>query len=830
MAEHYDEDKPLYGSRGFAIYLRLLKSKYPHVNIDELLQYAGMEPYQISDDAHFFSQKQTNLFYEKIVELTGNSNIAREAGRYASSPEALGTMQGSIIGFLGPMGFFDLSEKIYNKISKSSLCKARKLSHNKVEVTVTPYPGTVEKPFQCENRLGWLDAVSSLFSLRQFKVEHPKCLFKGDDIEHYIVSWKESPAFILRRIRNIVAGLLGLICLGILLWSPASVFAVALPVSISIVLVLNWLARSLEIKDMRQTIEKMRGDSDKLVEQIEINYENSLLVNEIGQVLAKESKIEGLFAEVANILEKRLDYDRCMLLLPNNQKGALEFKAGYGFAGAELESIKNAAYSLDKSHQNGLFTGVFFTREPALFNNLEETKQKRLSLDTYTLLENMGIRSIISCPIIYEDESLGVLVVSNASNKRQLVQRDINLLMGIASQIASRMHNVALETQLRQNQKMEAIGILAGGVAHDFNNILTTILGYGELAISRLPEDNPVRGMVEDMYKAGERASGLTRQLLAFSRKQVMETKVTNLNTIVNDIGKMLGRLIGEDVHMDIITADDIGNIKADIGQIEQVLMNLVVNARDAMPCGGRLTIETGEIYLDERYARSHKGVKEGTYGVLTVTDTGEGMSQEVQQEIFEPFFTTKEMGKGTGLGLSTVYGIVKQHQGHIFVYSESGHGTTFKIYLPVVEEPLEKREFAAMTTMPKGTETILVVDDDASIRQLVIDTLEPLGYKVMSATCGENALSVLRSTEGKIDLLLSDVIMPGMNGRDLIEIVLADNPGVKTVLMSGYTDNIIADRDSLLKEIVFINKPLLPLALAGRIRSVLDNGIGGDE
>ena len=363
MAEHYDRDRPLYGSRGFAIYLKLLKSKYPHVNIDELLQYAGMEPYQISDDAHFFSQKQANLFYEKIVELTGNSNIAREAGRYASSPEALGTLQGSVIGFLGPMGFFELSEKIYNKISRSSLCKARKLSHNKVEVTVAPYPGTVEQPFQCENRLGWLDAVSSLFSLRQFKVEHPKCLFKGDDVERYIVSWKESPAFILKRVRNFATAILGLVCLITFFRFSTSIFAIALPVSISIVLILNWFARSLEIKDMHQTIEMMRGDSDKLVEQIEINYENSLLINEIGQVLAKESQIEGLFAEMANILEKRLDYDRCMLFLPNRQKDALEFRAGYGFAGAELETIKNTAYSLDKSHQNGLFTGVFSTRE-----------------------------------------------------------------------------------------------------------------------------------------------------------------------------------------------------------------------------------------------------------------------------------------------------------------------------------------------------------------------------------------------------------------------------------------------------------------------------------
>jgi two-component system cell cycle sensor histidine kinase/response regulator CckA len=436
----------------------------------------------------------------------------------------------------------------------------------------------------------------------------------------------------------------------------------------------------------------------------------------------------------------------------------------------------------------------------------------------------MGIKSIISCPIIYEEETLGVLAVCNVSSKRQLLQRDINLLMGVASQIASRMHNVSLEMQLRHNQKMEAVGLLAGGVAHDFNNILTTILGYGELVITKLPEGDPIRVMVEDIYHAGERASGLTRQLLAFSRKQVMEMKVTNINTIVEDMGKMLGRLIGTDLNLDIITTDTIGNIKADVGQIEQVLMNLAVNARDAMPCGGSLTIETGEIYFDEKYVEHHKGVEVGTYAVLAVTDTGEGMSKDIQEEIFEPFFTTKEMGKGTGLGLSTVYGIVKQHHGHIFVYSEPGHGTTFKIYLPVVGDSLEKREFVKVSTMPQGTETILVVDDDSSIRKLVLDTLEPLGYNILEASCGEEALEICRATQEDIDLLLSDVIMPGMNGRELIEIARKECPDVKTALMSGYADTVVTDSGVFEQNTVFINKPLLPISLAVKVRSVLDS------
>ena len=830
MPDQYDENTPLYGSRGIAIYLKLLKSRYPHVDIDELLQYSRMEPYQVADDGHFFSQKQINLFYEKIVELTGNNNIAREAGRFVSSPEALGSLKGSLIGFLGPMRFYEVSRKVSNKISKSSFYDARKLAHNKVEIIVTPYPGTVEQPYQCENRMGWIDAISTLFSLKPPKVKHPKCLFKGDDVCHYIVSWKESPAFILRRVRNIAAVVAGLICIFILSAFPPYVFAIALPVSISVVLGLNWFARTFEIKDMHKTIESMRGVSDDLVEQIEINYENSLLVNEIGQVLAKESNIEGLFSGVANILQKRLDYERGMLLLPNNQKTKLLFQVGYGFADEEHETVKNVTYNLKNPHSQGLFTGVFLGKEPVLINNLDDTKQKNLSIKTYDLFKEMGIRSIISCPIVYEEESLGVLALSNVTSKKYLLQRDLNLLMGLASQIASRMHNVALEIQLRQNQKMEAVGILAGGVAHDFNNILTTVLGYSGIILTKLPEDHSIRSMVQDIYRAGERAAALTRQLLAFSRKQVMQMNVTNLNIIVDDMGKMLERLIGEDLKMDIITTDKIGYIKADIGQIEQVLMNLVVNARDAMPSGGNLTIETGEIFLDENYVEYHKGVEVGTYAVLTVTDTGEGMSQEVQEEIFEPFYTTKETGKGTGLGLSTVYGIVKQHHGHIFVYSEPGYGTVFKIYLPVVDELFQKREFVKMSSMPQGTETILVVDDDVSIRKLVLDTLEPLGYTILEASSGDEALKVCKALKEDIDLLLSDVIMPGMNGRELIEIVLKESPNIKTVLMSGYADKVIADKDFLEHGTVFINKPLLPISLAASLRSVLDSGSKNGE
>jgi two-component system cell cycle sensor histidine kinase/response regulator CckA len=435
-----------------------------------------------------------------------------------------------------------------------------------------------------------------------------------------------------------------------------------------------------------------------------------------------------------------------------------------------------------------------------------------------------GARSLICCPIVYEEEPLGILTIDNAATQKPFRQSDINLLMGVASQIAARIHNITLENHLRQTQKMEAVGSLAGGIAHDFNNILTSILGYSEMVLDRLPEGEPMREKVRIIYDSGERAAALTRQLLAFSRKQVMEMKVNSLNTIVENLSKMLGRLIGEDVVMELHTQKSIGNIMADVSQIEQVILNLSVNARDAMPCGGHLTIETGETVLDEKYAESHSGVQAGSYAVLTVTDTGAGMTPEVRERIFEPFFTTKEAGKGTGLGLSTVYGIVKQHRGHISVYSEPGKGTTFRIFFPLVSGQVESSQ-EETTTLAGGAETILVVDDDPSVRRLVVDTLESLGYRVMAAGCGAEALQSSKTTEEKIDLLLSDVVMPGMNGLQLVTILRKERPGIKTILMSGYPNHVAARNGYIESGIVFINKPFSPITLANKIRAVLDEG-----
>jgi nitrogen-specific signal transduction histidine kinase len=383
-----------------------------------------------------------------------------------------------------------------------------------------------------------------------------------------------------------------------------------------------------------------------------------------------------------------------------------------------------------------------------------------------------------------------------------------------------------LQEQLRQSQRMEAIGQLAGGVAHDFNNLLTIIKGNSQLSLMGLKgEDSSLRRNIEEIMKATDRASGLIRQLLAFSRRQAMEMKVIDLNMLITDLGKMLRRVIGEDIELVTILAEDLGRIKADPGQIEQVILNLAVNARDAMSEGGKLIIKTQNVEIDEDYVWAHVGVTSGSYAMLSITDTGCGMTPEVKDHLFEPFFTTKEVGKGTGLGLSTVYGIVKQSRGNIWAYSEPGRGTTFKIYLPWVDEPLKERSTRVLgEESPRGHETVLTVEDEEEVRKLAVQMLIRQGYAVFEASHGEEAMRVARdhAQEG-IDLLLTDVVMPGMSGRELAEKLGSLLPKMKVLYMSGYTDDAIVHHGVLEEGVNYLPKPFTLDSLARKIREVLD-------
>jgi PAS domain S-box-containing protein len=381
-----------------------------------------------------------------------------------------------------------------------------------------------------------------------------------------------------------------------------------------------------------------------------------------------------------------------------------------------------------------------------------------------------------------------------------------------------------LEDQLRQSQKMEAVGRLAGGIAHDFNNLLTAIIGYADLLLSRSGLEKKARNNIEEIRAAGDRAASLTRQLLAFSRKQMLQPRVLDLNAVVSNIQKMLHRLIGEDIELVTFAGSELGLVRADPGQIEQIILNLVVNARDAMPEGGKLTIETANVDLDETYAHSHSEVTPGAYVLLALSDTGAGMDSETCSHAFEPFFTTKELGRGTGLGLSTVYGIVKQSGGHVWVYSETGKGTTFKVYLPRVYEVAQTAEIDDSPAKSlEGSETILLVEDDDGVRTLATTVLERFGYRVLAAATGVEALEVSRLYNRAIELLVTDVVMPEMGGKEMASRLRQTRPDMGVLYCSGYTENAIVHHGVIDDEVAFLQKPFSPDGLARKVRDVLD-------
>ena len=384
-----------------------------------------------------------------------------------------------------------------------------------------------------------------------------------------------------------------------------------------------------------------------------------------------------------------------------------------------------------------------------------------------------------------------------------------------------------LEEQLMRAQRMEAIGTLSGGVAHDFNNILTVILGHTEVLLQAM-KSSPMSGHLKSIEEASRRASALTRQLLAFSRKQVLQPTVFNLNTLIMDLDKMLRRMISEDIELETVADPKLGTVKADPGQIEQVVMNLVVNARDAIRGGGRITIETANLMLDEDYVREHAGARPGPYVVLAVSDTGEGIAPDVLPHIFEPFFTTKEVGRGTGLGLSTVYGIVKQSGGNVWVYSQPGRGSTFKIYLPRVDEPALVVAEPAQPAAESGAETVLLVEDEPALRDLIKIALSGHGFTVLDVGNPGDAITLCKKHTAPLHLLLTDVIMPGMDGPALAKRVRIERPGIKVLYMSGYATNFIMHDGEVDPGTNFLEKPFHPRALLHKVREVLDSGRQG--
>jgi HD-GYP domain-containing protein (c-di-GMP phosphodiesterase class II) len=453
------DDRPLYNSRLIDTYIKLIKRHYNYVNIYELLNYAQMEPYQVSDQGHWFTQKQIDLFYEKVVQLTGNVNMAREAGQYSASPEALGVMRQWFLGFMDPAHAFETIKKASPNFTRSSIYESKKIASNKVQITVTPKEGITERSFQCENRIGFFEAAVMMFGFEKPKILHSECMFNSDKVCRYIVSWKKTFSSFWKKIRNYSTLFSFFTCVVFFFINSLITMKVILPVSTIIVLLLTLICVSIEKKELKTSLDNIRGSSDKLLKQIDINYNNTLMSNEIGQAVSKQISIEDVLENVIQIVRNRLDYDRGLILLANSEKNMLKFRVGHGYTDDQLSLLKKTAFHLDRPESKGAFVVSFREQKPFLINNIEDIENE-LSLRSLAFAKKLGTQAFICCPIICDKESIGIFAVDNLKSKRALLQSDLSLLMGIAPAIGISIRNAQL-LEARERQFRSILEVLA---------------------------------------------------------------------------------------------------------------------------------------------------------------------------------------------------------------------------------------------------------------------------------------------------------------------------------------------------------------------------------
>lgn len=960
MDPTYQIDEPLYNSRIISIFVEYVKKDYPDIDIDAVLRYAGITTYELEDQGHWFSQRQTDRFIEILSQKTGNANISREVGRYAVSSKASGVLKQYTLGLMSVTSVYLLMEKVYSIMSRGATVKVTKLGANKVEIVSTPKPGVNEKPYQCENRIGTFESIGKLFTRKYGKVEHPSCFHRGDECCRYIISWEKTAPFIWKRARNYSLLLGGLISLAFFFVLPITHWVALALLCAIITLTVSIYSGHLENKALAKTIEIQGNAAKDHLDEINIRYNNALLIQEIGQATSSILDSDELIRTVVSVMEKRLDFDRGMIMLANKTKTRLLYANGYGYSEKIEKLMRGTEFNLDKPESRGLFVIAFKGQKTFLINDVSEIEQN-LSEKSLEFVRQIGAQSFICVPIVYEKESLGILAVDNIKSKRPLTQSDMSLLTGVASQTAVNIveamsvqklqesekkyrdlvenansiilrmdtkgniiffnefaqrffgysenevlgkniqgtilpggestrrnfgelitsirkdperpvasedeyvlrngekawiawtykpifddegHVVEilcignditglrraehekedLEAQLLGAQKMEAIGTLAGGIAHDFNNILQAIFSYIQILLMKKDQSDPDYDKFKAIEKSVQRASELTRRLLIFSRKVKSKLKPVDLNQEVVQVSKMLEMTIPKMITIELKLAGNLKTINADPVQIEQIMMNLGVNARDAMPDGGNLNFETENVILDDIFCKNHVGSRPGEYVLLGVSDTGHGIDEEMQAHIFEPFFTTKETGKGTGLGLAMVYGIVKSHGGYISCDSKPGRGTTFRIYFPLMISDAEEQDLKE-TALPieGGNETILLVDDEENIRKPGEEMLTEFGYKVITASDGENALDIYQKNDGKVNLVILDLIMPGMGGSQCLQELIKINPLVKVIVASGYSISRSEKEIIDAKAKGFIRKPYNVREMLNLVREVLD-------
>jgi len=956
-------DTSLYNSRIVGNYVEYLTQHYPGLDVNAMLEYAGMKRYEVEDPACWFTQEQVDRFQEIMATQTGNPRLPREVGRFGAISKASSSVKKLVLGFMNPYTAYRLLEKTVPLFSRSTVVRVKRLGKNKVEVTAINRPGTTERPFQCENRMGMLEAMGKLFTNRFAMVEHPECLHERGGACRYVVTWERSPSFTwMLASRYAALGTLGIafFCFFLL---PRGGWAL-LTISCAVVAIGFFLyAQWLEKREMARMI-AMQGDVAKeRLEEINLRYNHARLVQEIGRATSTVLDVDELMKTVAEAMDKHLGFDRGVLLLAEESSSRLVFKAGYGYTEEQYEVLKTTRFITDDASSTGLFVVAFREQRSFLLNDISKNPEGLLGRSV-EFAKQMGAQSLICVPIVYERKSFGLLVVDNIHSKRPLTQTDLSLLTGLAYQLAMSLVNAQsfkrlqeseknyrelvesansiivrldksgnivffnefaqeffgygngevlgcnmvgtlmeggqkgqrdldilmgdvklrpgrhithemehlkrsgekvwvawtrkaildekgdvegvlcigndvtqlrtaaeekrqLALRLQRAQKMEAIGTLAGGVAHDLNNILSGLVSYPELLLMELPPESPLIRPLMTIKKSGERAAGIVQDLLTLARRGVNTVEVVEVNRVIRDYLQSPEHLALKLEHPDVVVetflAKDLFQIEGSPLHLSKTVTNLVKNAVEAMPVGGRILISTENRYVD-RPIRGYDDVEEGDHVVLTVSDTGVGIPQKDLERIFEPFYTKKVMGRsGTGLGLSVVWGTVKDHHGYIDVRSVEGEGTTCTLYFPVTkrEIPEELPPRVMEEDMGKG-ESILVVDDVAEQREIASRLLEKLGYTVAVASSGEAAVEYLKRQS--VDVLLLDMIMePGMDGLDTYKKILELHPGQRAVIVSGYSETGRVLEAQRLGVGSYVRKPYAMDTIGAAVRKELD-------
>ena len=947
------ESSPLYNSRITQTYIDYLRTAHPEVQIDKILQDAGMTRDEVDDPAHWFTQAQTDRFHEVLVTETGDENIARHAGRFVASARGLNLIKRYVIGLMNIETAFASMAKIIPLITKGAAVTVRRLGPGTIEIVSKPKAGVHEKRYQCDNRTGYFEALPKLFTNCYAHIEHPACFHRGDPFCRYIVSWETSFSIKLRVVRNISLLVSFLLLMTLGFTPPAFPAATAATLLICINLVLSMAYAHQRIKEQEKVIESHHKMAEEEMALANTNYNNALLVQEIGRATAAIFDIHELMNKLVLLMQRRLAFDRGLILLADESGKRLVYSAGYGYDEEEKKHLQGTIFQLDHADSKGVFVRAFLDQKHIIVNNIQDIEES-FSAKSQKLARNLSVRSLLCVPIVFENRSLGTLAVDNVHSMTPLKKSDVHLLQGIASHIAISINNscsfqrlkqseakyrqtlesiaegyyeldrtnaiifannalcilldctfdglmgrhfddffspqdrhqigelfngilksgqtvrfahfmmaritgdlipvdisislvcdtngrptgfrglirdatdrlnlenekILLENNLVQAQKMEAIGTLAGGIAHNFNNWLSGILGNITLIRLDAPQVEKIKERVGKIEGIIESAARMTRQLLGYARAGKYKVDLIDVNTVIKESADTFS-ITRKDIAIQLALDPKVSAVKADKGQIEQVLWNLYANAVDAMPGGGALTIETRQT-SSEKLVDFEYEINPGDYVCFSITDSGIGIDPEHRDCIFEPFFTTKN-GKGTGLGLASVYGIVKSHGGYVDVKSSKGQGSTFSIFLPAAEEVYIAHRPSNDPATSTGREKILLVDDEDMILDTCSRLLTKLGYTTLTALNGREALEIYERHANSIDLVIIDMVMPDMNGKDLFDRLKAKNPGVKTLLSSGYSLNEQAQRILDRGCDGFIQKPFNITQLSEIVRNIIN-------